>query len=80
MPGGFPGGMGGMPGGMGGFPGGMGGFPGGMGGMQGGAEGAPGGMGGAGMPDFSQLLSDPELLQAFQVSLFYYLFPQILSG
>ena len=55
MPGGFPGGMGGMSG----FPGGM---PGGM-------EGAPGGMGGAGMPDLSQLLSDPELLQAFQVLL-----------
>ena len=50
----------------GGFPGGMGGMP---GGMPGGMGGAPGGMGGAGMPDLSQLLSDPELLQAFQVLL-----------
>ena len=62
MPGGFPGGMpGGFPGGMGGMPGG---FPG-MGGM-------PGGMGGGGGPggiDLSQLLSDPDLLAAFQVSL-----------
>jgi suppressor of tumorigenicity protein 13 len=60
--GGMPGGMGGgMPGGMGGsMPGGMGGgMPGGMGG------GMPGG--GAGMPDLSKLLSDPEILTAFQV-------------
>ncbi|MCE3215295.1 hypothetical protein HAX54_001705 [Datura stramonium] len=74
MPGGFPGGMpGGFPGGMpGGFPGGMpGGFPGGMpggfpGGMPGG--GSPGGMPG-GMPgniDYSKILSDPELMAAFQ--------------
>ncbi|CAH1776309.1 unnamed protein product [Owenia fusiformis] len=61
MPGGFPGGFpGGMPGG---FPGGM---PGGApGGFHGGAEGA----GAGGMPgglDFSQLLSDPDILQAFQ--------------
>ena len=44
---------GGMPGGMGG------GMPGGMGGAM------PGG--GAGMPDLSKLLSDPEILTAFQV-------------
>jgi hypothetical protein len=44
-----------MPGGMGGMPGGMGGMPGGMGGESG------------GMPDLSALLSDPELLAAFQV-------------
>ncbi|GER34568.1 tetratricopeptide repeat-containing family protein [Striga asiatica] len=69
-PGGFPGGMpGGFPGGM---PGGMpGGFPGaGMGGMPGGFPG--GGMGGGmpgGMPggiDYSKILSDPELMAAFQ--------------
>ena len=50
-----------MPGGMGGMGGGMpgGGMPGGMG----------GGMGGGmpGMPDLGGLLSDPELMQAFQV-------------
>ena len=35
--------------------------------MPGRFPGSMGGMGGSGMPDLSQLLSDPELLQAFQV-------------
>ena len=38
-----------------------GGFPGGMGGA------SSAGAGGAGMPDISQLFSDPELLEAFKV-------------
>ncbi|KAM1037466.1 hypothetical protein ACFX13_033016 [Malus domestica] len=79
MGGGFPGGMPGMPGGFpagmgGGFPGGMpGGFPAGMGGgFPGGASGgAPGGFPGTapgGVPgnvDFSKILNDPELMNAF---------------
>ncbi|XP_068317476.1 FAM10 family protein At4g22670 isoform X2 [Pyrus communis] len=76
MPGGFPAGMGGgFPGGMpGGFPAGMGGgFPGGAsGGAPGGASGgAPGGFPGSapgGVPgnvDFSKILNDPELMNAF---------------
>ncbi|KAM1050554.1 hypothetical protein ACFX13_033016 [Malus domestica] len=72
MPGGFPAGMGGgfpggMPGGMpGGFPAGMGGgFPGGAsGGAPGGFPGtAPGGV--PGNVDFSKILNDPELMNAF---------------
>ncbi|XP_062597484.1 hsc70-interacting protein-like isoform X3 [Saccostrea cucullata] len=52
-------------GGFGGFPGGFpGGMPGGgMGGMPGGMGGMPGGMGG--MPDLSNIMNDPEIVQAF---------------
>ena len=71
MPGGFPGGTGAMPGG---FPGSMGGMPGGFPGGMGGAAGMGGtsGRGGAGMPDLSQLFSDPELLEAFKVIMCIY--------
>ncbi|KAL2652422.1 hypothetical protein R1flu_020550 [Riccia fluitans] len=77
-PGGMPGGFGGMPGMGGGMPGGFGGMPGMGGGMPAGMGGGmPGGMGGmpgfGGMPgggpggiDMSKILSDPELLAAFQ--------------
>ncbi|KAG6553533.1 hypothetical protein Mapa_004446 [Marchantia paleacea] len=61
-PGGMPGGFGGMPG-FGSMPGMGGGMPGGMGGMPG-FGGMPGG--GPGGIDMSKILSDPELLVAFQ--------------
>ncbi|CAK9199608.1 unnamed protein product [Sphagnum jensenii] len=67
-PGGMPGFPGSMPAGMRGFPGGMpggkgnfpGGTPAGMGSGSGGTPGAPGGI------DMSKILSDPELMMAFQ--------------